>query len=106
MEHVEDGLFDLEGPAKQEEAAPALMTPPQRQAIRELFAQLGVTDARAQFDMVAELTGARIASVAELEAGPANVLIQMLRGRAARSGRVNTGNAWADRDEDTWIDRL
>ena len=78
----------------------------QRDAIRELFAKIGVVSAREQFDIVAELTGVRIASVAELESGPASVLIQMLRGRAARSGRASTGNAWADREEDTWIDRL
>ncbi len=107
MEPVDGGLLDLEDPASPKEApAPALMTSLQRQTIRELFAQICVTDARTQFDMVAELTGTRIASVAELEAGRANVLIQMLRGRAARSGRESTGNAWMDREEDTWIDRL
>lgn len=104
---MDSGLFDLDDPGAQNEAPPSSpMSPIQRQRIRELFAQLGVADARAQFDMVAELTGTRIASVAELDAGTANVLLQMLRGRVARSGRANTGNAWADRDEDTWIDRL
>jgi DNA polymerase-3 subunit epsilon len=82
------------------------MTSLQRQMIRELFAQLGVTDARSQFEKVAELTGVRIASVTELEVAPASVLIHRLKGRVASSGRANTGNAWADRDEDTWIDRL
>ncbi len=104
---MEDGLFNLVDPMTQnEERAPISLSLKQRQAIRELFAQLGVTDARAQFDMVAELTGVRIASVVELEAETANVLLHMLRGRVASSGRANTGNAWADRDEDTWIDRL
>ncbi|WP_346923068.1 hypothetical protein [Glutamicibacter creatinolyticus] len=104
---MDHGLFNLDEPAPQnEERAPVPLSPAQRQAIRELFAQLGVTDARAQFDMVAELTGVRIASVVELDGGTANVLMQMLRGRVARSGRADTGNAWADRDEDTWIDRL
>jgi hypothetical protein len=104
---MDSGLFDLDDsvPAAND-AAPTPMITLQRQTIRELFAQIGVVDARAQFDVVAELTGVRIASVAELEAGPANVLIQMLRGRAARSGRPSTGNAWADREEDTWIDLL
>lgn len=104
---MDSGLFDLDDqmPLKEEPASSPL-SPTQRQTIRELFAQLGVTDARAQFDMVAELTGVRITSVKDLEAGPANVLMQMLRGRIARSGRANTGNAWADREEDTWIDRL
>lgn len=104
---MDGGLFDLDDSVPAEEqAAPTPMTAVQRETIRELFAQIGVIDARAQFDIVAELTGVRITSVAALEVGPANVLIQMLRGRAARSGHVNTGNAWADREEDTWIDRL
>lgn len=104
---MDSGLFDLDDSAPAEkQTAPNPMTALQRRTIRELFAQIGVSDARAQFDIVAELTGVRITSVAELEVGPANVLIQMLRGRAARSGHVNTGNAWADRDEETWIDRL
>ena len=78
----------------------------QRETIRDLFAKIGVTSAREQFDMVAELTGVQITSVAQLEVGGANLLIHMLRGRASRAHRVNTGNSWADRDEDTWIDRL
>ncbi|MDR6200884.1 hypothetical protein QE374_002793 [Microbacterium sp. SORGH_AS428] len=103
---MESALFDLDDtlPAASDAATP--MTALQRQTIRELFAQIGVVGARAQFDVVAELTGIRIVSVAELEVRPANVLIQMLRARAAQSGHVNTGNAWADREEDTWIDRL
>lgn len=55
---MDHGLFNLDDPApRNEERAPMPLSPTQRQAIRELFAQLGVTDARAQFDMVAELTG-------------------------------------------------
>lgn len=104
---MDGGLFDLEVPVSDgAEPAPAPMTSIQRQTIRDLFEQLGVTDARSQFDVVAELAGVRITSVAQLEVGPANVLIQMLRGRAARSGHASTGNTWADRTEDTWIDRL
>lgn len=104
---VGDGLFDLNESASQDAvAAPALMTPVQRETIRELFAKIGVTSAREQFDMVAELTGVQISSVAQLEADKANLLIHMLSGRASRAHRVNTGNSWADRDEDTWIDRL
>ena len=104
---MDNGLFNLDDPAPHQEPPASIpLSATQRQAIRELFAQLGVTDARAQFDMVAELTGVRIASVVELEAGTANVLLKMLQSRAARSGRANTGNAWADREEDTWLDRL
>ncbi len=104
---VGDGLFDLNESASQDAVAtPALMTSVQRETIRDLFAKIGVTSAREQFDMVAELTGVQITSVAQLEVGGANLLIHMLRGRASRAHRVNTGNSWADRDEDTWIDRL
>nr|WP_307333881.1 hypothetical protein [Microbacterium sp. SORGH_AS_1204] len=82
------------------------MTPIQRETIRDLFAKIGVGTARAQFDMVAELTGVQISSVTQLGADKANVLIHMLRGHASRAHHANTGNSWADRDEDTWIDRL
>ena len=102
-----DGLFDLDdttGSPQQE--APALMTDAQRTQIRDLFARIGVTTAREQFDIVAELTGVRITAVGQLASENANTLIPMLSARAARAGRVNTGNAWADREEDTWIDRL
>ncbi|WP_314645666.1 hypothetical protein [uncultured Microbacterium sp.] len=103
---MNDGLFDFGDSAAPAEARPALMTPRQRQTIRELFAKLGIASARDQFDIVAEVTGVRITSVAELELGAANVLIRQLESRAAAAGRVSTGNSWADRDEDTWIDRL
>lgn len=104
---MDSGLFDLDDPApRNDERAWTPISPTQREAVRELFAQLGVADARAQFDMVAELTGVHINSVIELEARTADVLLHMLRSRVARVGRADTGNAWADRDEETWIDRL
>lgn len=49
---MDGGLFDLDDSVRAEEqAAPTLMTALQRQTIRDLFAQIGVVDARAQFDM-------------------------------------------------------
>lgn len=104
---MDDGLFDFNDYEPQhEEFRSRALTPAQRLGIRDLFAQLGVTEARAQFELVAELTGVRITAVHELDAATANVLIPMLRGAVARAGHANTGNAWADREEDTWIDRL
>ncbi|UIN31305.1 hypothetical protein [Microbacterium binotii] len=102
-----DGLFDLKDSADEDAPTePRIMTPVQREKIRHLFAIIGVTGAREQFDMVEELTGVHIGSAAELEADKANLLIYMLSARASRAHRVSTGNSWADRDEDTWIDRL
>lgn len=103
---MDDGLFNLSAPDVGPAERDNLMTDVQRATIRELFAKLGITDARGQFDTVAELTGVRITSVSQLEIGTANTLIQLLTGRASRSHHTNTGNAWADRGEDTWIDRL
>lgn len=82
------------------------MTPLQRETIRELFAVLGVTAARTQFAMVEELTGVRISSVSELTVQPANVLIHRLRALSTQPDPSRTGNAWIDRDEPTWIDRM
>lgn len=82
------------------------MTDEQRSIIRNQFAQLGLRTAPEQFALVDELTGVRLSSVAELRAVQASLLIERLRGRVASAQRESTGNAWADREEDTWIDRL
>ncbi len=82
------------------------MTSTQRDEIRSLFGKLGIAGAREQFDLIAELTGIRLGSVAELQRADANTVIRMLSSRVANARRENTGNSWTDRDEDTWIDRL
>lgn len=88
-------------------AAPAPpMTDEQRGTIRGLFAQLGLRTAAEQFALVEELTGVRLTSVTQLRAVQASLLIERLRGRVASAQRITTGNSWADREEDTWIDRL
>ena len=87
-------------------ARPLPMTDGQRSEIRELFAQLDIVTAVRQFDVTAELTGVRIAAVGELDAATASRLIGGLERRVQNAARVTTGNAWDDREEDTWIDRL
>ncbi len=86
--------------------SPLMMTTPQREEIRSLFAELGIGTAGAQFEITAELTGVRISSVGELQAATAQRLIEGLRRRVAARGRTLTGNSWSDREQDTWIDRL
>ena len=101
-------LFD-DGPAgvsKTEPAPPALMTDSQRQSIKRGFEELRISVARDQFAVVLELTGQRITSVGQLEARHAQTLIFGLEEKIRTAGRQNTGNAWADRQEDTWIDKL
>lgn len=85
---------------------PLSMTGSQRAETRELFARLEISTAAQQFEVTAELTGVRIASVGELDAATAHRLIAALKRRVQSSGRVTTGNSWDDREEDTWIDRL
>lgn len=82
------------------------MTDSQRLAIRAAFAHLGISRAREQFDVVAELTGERITRVGDLSEGAAQSLIYALQSKVRNAGRANSGNSWADRDEDTWIDKL
>jgi hypothetical protein len=84
----------------------AMMSESQRASIRRAFAKLGVADARDQFAVVLELTGQRISAVAQLEARHAQTLIYGLEEKSRTSGRKHTGNAWDDREEDTWIDKL
>lgn len=91
------------------EAAPvAMMRNEQREEIRSLFGSLGLASAREQFELVNVLIGVRLNSVTELTATNASALIHRLRERVdSRSqSKASTGNSWADREEDTWIDRL
>ncbi|WP_454117802.1 hypothetical protein [Microbacterium lacticum] len=103
---VNDGLFEIDEPTPRGAEGPTPMTLQQREIIRQLFAQIGIVDARAQFEMVTDLTGVKISSVSEMEVATANTLIHHLSSRVVNSRRASTGNTWADRDEDTWIDRL
>lgn len=56
-------------------ARPLPMRDGQRSEIRGLIAQLDIVTAARQFDVTAELTGVRIASVGELDAATAHRLI-------------------------------
>lgn len=87
-------------------AAAAPMSELQRSDIRALFTSLGTSTASEQFAVVDELIGVRLTSVAGLTATDASRLVQRLRARVQSQSRTSTGNSWADRDEDTWIDRL
>jgi hypothetical protein len=82
------------------------LTGSQREALRKAFASLGILSARAQFEMVEELTGQRITSVLDLREQHAQTLIHRLADKVNSLERKNTGNAWDDREEDTWIDKL
>jgi len=97
---------DTERFSKAKPPVPALMTDSQRHSIRLGFQELKIADAREQFAVVLELTGQNITSVAQLEARHAQTLIFGLDEKIKTSGRQNTGNAWDDREEDTWIDKL
>jgi len=82
------------------------MTDSQRRLIREAFEVLGLKNAQEQFVAVEELTGVRIRSVRDLRESTARTLLHLLGSRIATANKRNTGDAWADRDEDTWIDKL
>lgn len=84
----------------------SMMRTEQREEIRSLFGSLGLTTAREQFELVNTLIGVRLNSVTELDATNASVLIHRLGMRVESRSKSSTGNAWADREEDTWIDRL
>ena len=102
----EFSLFDLGEPPIPAATSPMMITPDQRNAIRNAFQRLGVTDAREQFDIVYQLTGQRVRSPNELESRHAHALISRLVDRIRTQGVERTGNAWDDREEDTWIDKL
>lgn len=83
-----------------------MMTETQREAIRSRFAVLGIDNASEQFAVVRELTGQTVSSVGEVTAEQAQRLIDSLTSRIRRAGRTTSGNAWTDRDSETWIDKL
>ena len=105
-----DGLLPLfsdeESADSEPEPVTKSLTSSQREALRKAFVRLGVLSAREQFAIVAELTGQRIKSVQDLQESHAQTLIHRLEEKANSIGRQNTGNAWNDREEDTWIDKL
>ncbi|REJ08751.1 hypothetical protein DY023_00220 [Microbacterium bovistercoris] len=78
----------------------------QRREIRELFAALGLTTAPEQFAVVEELISVRLRAVTDLNREDARRLLSRLQSRVQTSRRASTGDSWADRDEDTWIDKL
>lgn len=83
-----------------------LMTESQRTQIRSLFAALGLSTASEQFDLVHVLVGVRLNSVADLDSKTAATLIPRLSTRVQSMERGLTGDSWADREDDTWIDKL
>jgi DNA polymerase-3 subunit epsilon len=99
-------LFDDEEPSIRAQKSKSTITRSQRDALRKLFQELGVTVAREQFAVVEEITGQRITAVNDLLASGAQVLIYQLPARIRSQARIVTGNDWADREEDTWIDKL
>lgn len=86
--------------------APQPMTDDQRAQIRGLFTALGMAAASEQFDLVHVLVGIRLNSVADLDSKTAATLIPRLSKRVQSMKRDSTGNSWADREDDTWIDKL
>lgn len=102
-----DALFSHEEPPTvRADNTPKPMTPEQRVEIRALFGQLGVASARAQFEVVKELTAVDISRVGDVSAATAQRLIEGLRGRLSKTATVRTGTAWDQREGHTWIDKL
>ena len=101
-------LFDFRDDGNPEvgEPLPKSMTDSQRRLIRDAFDLLGLKNAQEQFAVVEELTGVRIHSVRDLQESTAQTLLHFLGNRVKNVNKQDTGDAWADRDEDTWIDKL
>lgn len=100
-------LFEAKDAPEPPNASKPTITSSQRDALRKLFSELGGGGtAREQFALVEEISGQRISSVGELLASSARVLIYQLPARIQSKNGVATGNDWADREDDTWIDKL
>lgn len=99
-------LFAEPDPEPAEPVQPTPMTEAQRSELRSLFGTLEKVTISDQFALVEELIGVRLARVTDLTSSNAGLLLHRLRQRVETRARSSTGNAWTDRDEDTWIDRL
>ena len=102
----EPSLFNLDADQMPTIAVPEMITVGQRMSVREAFEVLGITEAREQFEVVHQLTAQKVTFPLQLQARHAQMLIAGLTERILAKGTVRTGNAWDDRDEDTWIDKL
>ena len=98
-------IFESESPVASQPQT-LTISDSQRAAIRALFSRSGILDAPSQFDLVEELTGRRIDAVSSMEASHAQAFIHRMEAHLASQARKYTGNAWDDREEDTWIDKL
>ena len=63
------------------------LTGSQREALRKAFAELGVTDAPGQFEIVEELTGQRISSVTRFLTGSPGNSVPISNSYSAWTGR-------------------
>lgn len=99
-------LFDPQGSTPVPPQTTTPMTTDQRSAIRALFAELALSKARAQFELIDVLIGMKLRSVEDLDQRNAARLIPRLQKRVESSKKAPSGGSWSGREEDTWIDNL
>lgn len=103
---MNDALFEFGEANNNADFAPAPARDEQVQEIRERFDTLPLLssmDARQEFVETTVLR--RVPSLRELTALEARRVIDRLKS-TKQTQRTNSGNAWDDRDHDTWIDKL
>lgn len=102
-----DSLFDLEpvAPAGTEARAPMPIRDEQVDEIRTAFAAAGIDDVAARQALIESCVLRPTASLRDLYAKDVRGILERIasRGPGAHQGSVT---AWADRSEDTWIDKL
>lgn len=82
------------------------LTASQRSTIATLFAELGISLARDQFALIKEATGLSISRALDLDESAAQTAIHALRARVQSMHATRTGDAWTDRTDDTWLDKM
>lgn len=99
------GLFNIPSGAAPGELQEMPIRPEQVQQIREAFDTAGLAGQEERKALINSLVIRDVTSLRELHAVEVRRIISAIEQRSADRPK-SRGSAWADRDEDTWIDKL
>lgn len=99
----EPGVFEIAASPPTEALHDVPLRPDQIQQIRDAFDRAGISE---QDDCRALVNSVLVRDVASLRKLHAVEVRRILSAIEQRNKPKSTGSAWADRDEETWIDKL
>lgn len=105
MQHDEPGLFDLPEEAQERAQPESLITDQQVAAIRDAFAEAGIVSMEDRQELIQSCVVRPVNNIREVHAREARRILKRIDERR-QGGPKNSGSAWDNRDEPTWIDKL